>query len=135
MSAASTPNQPVALLPCTVADVMHRGVVSCSPQASLATVARTMAERRIHAVVVDGLARAAHGGEHLVWGVLSDLDLVGALARGVAATAGDVASTEIVVAGPEDPVDEHELSHLMVVSADGDPVGVISTLDIAGAVT
>lgn len=125
----------------TVADVMHRGVVSCPPQTSLAEVARLMAGRRIHAVIVHGLARGAHGGERMVWGAISDRDLVEAAWRQATATAADVARTELVVVDAGDSLDEasrlmveHELSHLLVVdAATREPVGVVSTLDLAQA--
>jgi CBS domain-containing protein len=125
----------------TVADVMHPGVVSCPPQTSLAEVARMMADRRMHSVVVHGLARAAHGGEHLVWGAISDRDLVEAALRKGSATAADLATTELVVVDATDSLDEasrlmveHELSHLLVVDgATREPVGIVSTLDLAQA--
>ena len=60
----------------TVADVMHRGVVTCSPTTSLVTVAREMAAHRIHCVVVRTQDTDA------LWGVVSDLDLVAAAALG-----------------------------------------------------
>ena len=63
----------------TVADVMHRGVVTCSPTTSLVTVARKMAAHRIHCVVV------RENDTDAVWGVVSALDLVAAAALGAGA--------------------------------------------------
>jgi CBS domain-containing protein len=125
----------------TVGDVMHTGIVACAPQTDLATVARHMADERIHCVVVEGLTRTRHGGEQLVWGLLSDLDLVRAAMSQLDIAAGDVASTEVVAIGTDEPLDEaarlmveHDLGHLIVVASGGEPVGVISTLDLARAI-
>src|SRR4051794_14619804 len=73
--------------------VMHTGIVSCPPETDLVTVARTMASRHIHAVVVSGIESTGHG-EHLTWGLLTSLDLAGA--AGSAADAGEVCSSEVV---------------------------------------
>ena len=42
----------ISLAGTTVRDAMHRGVVSCPPDASLRTLAAIMAAHRIHAVAV-----------------------------------------------------------------------------------
>jgi CBS domain-containing protein len=129
---------PPAFEDAKVADVMRVGIVSCSPETSLTDVARTMAACRIHAVVVRDLDRE---GERRAWGVISDLDL--ALAAGPDAdetTAGSIARTELVTVSADEPVQratqlmgEHEVSHLLVMHPqDGRPLGIISTLDIAG---
>jgi CBS domain-containing protein len=117
----------------TVADVMHRGVVTCSPTTRLVTVAREMAAHRIHCVVVRSQDADA------VWGVVSDLDLVAAAALGAAdGTAGSAAATPAVTAHPRDGIRramqlmvEHQVTHVVVVDDDGRPSGVISTLDVA----
>ena len=125
----------------TVSTVMHQGVITCPPQTPLADVAARMAHHCVHCIVVQGLARGPHGSERLVWGIVSDLDLMRATASGqMDAQASEIAATEIVTVGPDDDVtdvarlmSEHESSHLVVVSAGGDPIGVISSLDVAGA--
>lgn len=118
-----------------VADVMHPGVVSCPPETDLVTVARMMASHHIHAVVVSG--------EQLEWGLISDLDLVAAALPAVPPDreAGDHASTEVVVVDRDEPLEraaqlmvEHQLTHLLVTGPAGMPVGVLSTLDVAGAI-
>jgi len=125
----------------TVEGVMHRGVLSCRPETPIAEVARMMVANRVHAVVVDGIRRDRGGMEHLVWGVVSDLDLVGRLdvADARALTAGDMSATPAVVVAPEDAVSEaarlmhdYDVHHLLVVDPGSRrPVGVVSTLDIA----
>jgi CBS domain-containing protein len=124
----------------TVGDVMRPGVMSCPPEFPAAVVARTMATHHIHAVVVDGLRRDPTHGEELVWGVVSDMDLVRA-ARSADIedlTAGELAVTEPVVVEPRLSLaeatrlmDEHDTAHLVVVD-DGRPVGMVSSLDVAG---
>jgi CBS domain-containing protein len=120
-----------------VADVMREGIHTCPGSATLREVARTMAERRIHCVVVRG------GRDDEVWGVVSDLDL----ARGIGGdleriTAGEAAATEVLTVPPSVTIEEaarlmveHEVAHLIVaLEESGRPIGVISTLDIARAV-
>jgi CBS domain-containing protein len=122
-----------------VEDVMRPGIISCGPETDLTTVARTMAANHVHAVVVSGVSETVFGGEHLTWGLITALDLVASALPGVVAPdAGSLASTEIVTVESTEPLEravqlmaEHQLSHLLVVSR-ARPVGVVSTLDIAG---
>ena len=62
-----------AIPPLRVAEVMHRGVVSCPAEESLEAVAALMSAEQIHCVIV------VHDGDPgSLWGVVSDLDLVAA---------------------------------------------------------
>ena len=99
-----------------------------------------MSENTSHCVVVDGLARGPHHSGHLVWGTVSDLDLMRAVASGgLDAEAGEAAAGELITVSPDDDIDhaaqimsEQNCSHLIVVAPDaGQPLGVISSLDIA----
>lgn len=124
----------------TVADVMRPGVMSCAPDAPLLTVAQTMATHHVHCVVVAGVTTDDAGGDHLIWGLVSDMDMVRAAEAGIEGhTATDAARTEVVTVEPTTSLaeaarlmDEHDSTHL-VVTTGGQPVGVISSLDIAGA--
>jgi CBS domain-containing protein len=117
---------------------MHAGVVTCAPETPLRDVARLMVEHRIHCVAIQESA----GAGVPAWGIVSDLDLVGAAATGGVdgRTARDVAASEALAVSDDDVIDhavqlmsEHETSHLVVVgAASGRPVGVLSTLDVAG---
>jgi CBS domain-containing protein len=81
-----------------------------------------------------------------LWGGVSDVDVVSALAAGGRLpTAGEIASTEVVTIEPHESVRravelmcDHTLSHLLAVDGVSDrPIGIDSTLDvmaIAGAV-
>jgi CBS domain-containing protein len=127
----------------TVADVMHPGVVTCSYATPLATVARMMTLHRIHAVVVYGDGDMDPGDTNRIWGVVSDLDIVAA-AVGEGAfsdkNAGAAAREPIVFVAADDPLEraaqlmtDHRTSHLLVVGNElAIPVGVISSLDLAG---
>jgi CBS domain-containing protein len=121
---------------------MQLGLFTCAPEDPVGSVAQTMAAQAIHCVVVAGIARRDHAGEHLGWGIVSDLDLMAALHNGSStATAGEVAGSEIVTVSPRDSLAfaaglmvEHESAHLVVVSPETDrPVGMLSTLDVARA--
>jgi CBS domain-containing protein len=124
----------------TVADVMRPGVMSCAPDAPLLTVAQTMATHHVHSVVVAGITKDATGGDHFIWGLVSDMDIVRASESGIEGhTAADAARTEVVTVDLATPLtdaarlmDQHNSSHLIVTSG-GKPAGVVSSLDIAGA--
>lgn len=123
----------------TVADVMRHGVMTCAPDAPLVTVAQTMATHHVHSVVVAGITTDDAGRDHLIWGLVSDMDIVRAAGAGIEGhTAADAARTEVVTVDPSTPLaqaatlmDEHDSSHLIVTSR-GQPIGVVSSLDIAG---
>lgn len=123
----------------TVADVMRHGVITCSAETTLRTVARMMASYHVHAIVViedDG------DGSESPWGLVSDFDVLRAAHAGAEdLTAGQVARSAVVMVQPTDSLDraadlmrEHGTGHLVVVEAgSGRPIGVVSTLDVAGA--
>lgn len=116
-----------------VADVMTVGVICCSPDTPLREVAAIMAGEGVHAVYV--FADDTDG-----WGLVSDLDLVAAGRSDIdTLTARDAAVTPFVTTTTHDTLDracqllaENGVAHLAVVdSRTREPVGVLSTLDIA----
>jgi CBS domain-containing protein len=117
-----------------VLDVMRLGVISCPPDTLLRDVARIMATYRIHSVVVTEMP------DGVPLGVISDVD-VSAAASTPDAQAGTVARTEVLTVSPEESLEraaqmmgEHDVTHLVVVQPhSGHPVGILSALDIAGA--
>ena len=123
----------------TVSDAMRSGVISCPPETPLKTVARMMADNHVHSIVV--IPPGSDGGGK-PWGIVSDLDLVQAGGEADDRTAGETCTTEVVSVGPEDSLEraarlmaEHRTSHLIVVDPRSDhPLGVLSTLDVAGIV-
>jgi CBS domain-containing protein len=118
----------------TVGQAMHYGVLSCPPDATMAEVAAMMATHHVHAVVVDDPT-----GERLIWGIVSDLDLIGAAADGVDATAGTLAATPALTVRPDQPLAiaarimrDAEVHHLVVVDPRTErPIGMVSTMNIA----
>lgn len=140
------PNQGSFLTPAfehaTVRDAMHPGILTCAPEAPLVEVARMMATHHVHGVAVLGIEPGERG--RLVWGIVSDLDLVGAAqGRGAeTATAGEVAATEPVTVDAGESLEtaarvmhEHDVHHLVVVSGrDPRPIGILSSLDVAGVI-
>jgi CBS domain-containing protein len=114
--------------------VMHRGIVVCRATAPVPEIAAMLIERRTHTVMV----AAATG-----WAFVTDMDVVGAVARGeLSRTGSDLAPTDAhpliganetldVVAGL---VTSGPLGHVVVIDDVGRPAGVVSTLDIVGAI-
>jgi CBS domain-containing protein len=110
-------------------------VVSVAPDTPVVEVARILDERRIGAVMVlDPRGR--------VLGILSERDIVRALARRAEGIAGLDAETlmtrEVVMVRPDTPVeaalrimDEGYFRHLPVVGADGVLLGLVSVRDLA----
>lgn len=119
----------------TARDVMTAGIVHCAPETGITELATTMTERRIHAVVVSGIA-----GDHLVWGVVSDRDVLRATTDPAAERAEQIAATEALTVDAGDGLDtvarrlsEHDVSHAIVVEGDR-PVGILSTLDVLATI-
>ena len=116
-------------------DAMHAPLVAVAPATELPDIASRMAEHHVHAVIVDGIA-----GDRMVWGVVNTNDLIRAALRGDrTVTAGRIAATEALTVDAEDDLAlvarrlvEHSCSHAVVIDGD-DPVGIVSTLDIAAA--
>lgn len=125
-----------------VIDVMHPGMISCPPETSLRTVARMMATYRVHAVVVH-IHADAPSGEH--WGVVTDADLVRAAHEADLdeVTAEQIAASPVLVVTTVDPLErvvqlmvEHEVAHVIAIEGhSGRPLGVVSTLDVARALS
>lgn len=124
-----------------IADVMHPGILTCARETPLRTVASMMARYDVHAIVVFGGLESSD--EAQLWGIVSDLDLVGAALAGDLddRTVGMTATTPVgVVSGRKTMAEaarrmvENATTHLVVIEPDTrQPVGVISTLDIAAA--
>jgi CBS domain-containing protein len=124
-----------------VAHAMHAGVVTCFRDTSLVSAAHMMATERVHCLVV---VADMDDGRTKLWGVLSDRDVLATAVRGdtLEATAGTCAATELVTVIPEDDLivaaermNEHGVTHIVVVDPEtGDPIGVLSALDIAAVV-
>ncbi len=122
-----------------VSSVMTHGVLTCPPDADVAEMARTMAGAGVHCVFVD-VARDDRSAAPR-WAVVSDLDLVAAAAAG-GGQAGRVAATPTVTVSATDTLlhaaelmRDYQTAHLVVIGSGDSPVGVLSTLDLAGALS
>jgi len=130
-----------ALAGLRVVDAMHPGLITCRPEDPLRTVARLMATYRVHAVLVAGHDGADDEG----WGVVSDVALLRAADAGSIdeVTAGSVAATPVRLIASSDELGavarlmiEHDVSHVVVVERHSKrPIGVLSTLDVARALS
>jgi pyruvate-ferredoxin/flavodoxin oxidoreductase len=126
----------------TVAEVMHRGVITCRPDQPLKEVVRTMSTEKISAIVVTGVS-----GE--MEGILSTTDLTRASLSPVermempALQPKHIMTSEVICTWPEEPLKEavnkmlsHHVHRLVVTQAEGDrrhPVGILSMTDLAQA--
>ena len=123
----------------TAADAMRPRVLTCTPETPLVTVAQRMAGEHVHALVVMR-PRGGNAGERRAWGVLTDRDLLAHARRVDELTAADVASPAVLEIRPADSLADVAdrmlaagTSHAIVEEpSTGRPVGVVSTLDIAG---
>jgi CBS domain-containing protein len=103
-----------------------------------------MARFRVHAVVVQTVEADAEEAVG-VWGVVSDADLIRAASAGDfdGCSAGGTARTPLVTAYPHDSLkrvvelmDAQAVTHALVVSPGSEqPVGVVSSLDVARAIS
>jgi CBS domain-containing protein len=124
----------------TVADAMHPGVLACDPDATLTEVARMMATHHVHCLAVMGLS-VGRSGESLSWSVISDRDVLSAGMRDDSGhTARTLARHAVLTVEPSTPLREAGDmmiatgdSHVLVINPDTQhPIGVVSTLDLAG---
>ena len=117
-----------------VSDLMHRGIISCTPDDVLGTVAKIMVDKEIHAVVVmDGQGKAI--------GVVSQTDMVLARQGRSPQEARSMRAGDIMTPGCATCDAEMLLSdavslmtgrrmHRLVVTENDRPVGVISMTDV-----
>ena len=123
----------------TVADAMHPGILSCDAEATLPEVARMMSTHHVHCIVVGGTADGG-GEESPVLGIVSDFDVLRAAMRPDAPDAAAELARQPVIVETTSPLrDAAELmlaesaSHVVAVnSVTKRPVGILSTLDVAG---
>jgi CBS domain-containing protein len=124
----------------TVADAMHPGILSCDRDAVSTEVARMMASHHVHCIAVTAPSHDERA-EPLVWGIISDLDLIGAsLGSGSEPTAAALAQQPVISVKPSTPMLDaaqlmltYRAAHLVVVDPDSQrPIGILSTLDVAG---
>jgi CBS domain-containing protein len=122
----------------TVGHVMHPGAIACRPDTPMHELAGRMADMHVHCIAVSGVGTRPGGDEHLMWGLVTHMDVIHAAHRGELATlAGELAATT-PLALPEDAtleraatlMAEHDVAHVVAVGPSGLPSGVVSTLDV-----
>jgi crotonyl-CoA carboxylase/reductase len=116
-----------------VGDLMHRGVIACTPAHSVGEVAKTLVDYDVHAVVV------LEGGKAV--GVVSQTDLVLARQGRTADEAKAMLARDVMTPGcatcDKDMLLSDAVSlmtgrrvHRLVVTEDDRPIGVISMTDV-----
>jgi CBS domain-containing protein len=134
---------PVPFERATVGDAMSRGVISCAPDTPLRVVAEMMARFGVHAIFVFEDADRCDEAPRL-WAVVSDLDLVAAAELDLDTLTADASAVTPLVSVPADSrigeagsmMAQYGIAHLAVTEPGTQrPIGVISTLDIARALT
>jgi CBS domain-containing protein len=121
----------------TVEDLMHNGIITCPPNASLGQVAAMLNQHRVHALIVAETADKPLG-------IISDFDLLAgewlsvdeqSLEAMRKMTAGDLMTSPIESIESNTPVEdaakrflEKQIHRMLVVEKSG-PVGVISISD------
>ena len=120
-----------------VGDYASHGILSCRPDAPLDEIAGLMVRNSVHAIVVvdDRTAEPP---------VISDLDLIAALTSGHYGelSAADIAGTHAVSVFEDEGLgraaqllSDNRVSHLVVRNERRQPVGIVSTLDLAAAIS
>lgn len=115
-----------------VASLSSRPPVFARPDETLRDVAHRLWEESIGALVV--------GSPHHPLGVISERDVVGALAVGAdpdVLTAGEAMTAYVISARPDDPVFDaasqmidDAMRHIPIIDTDGVVVGVVSARDL-----
>jgi len=121
-----------------VRDVMTTPMLTLDAETPVSEAARGMLEAGIKSVVVVGEACRPEG-------IFTSTDAVRVAAdeaSAAEATVGDYMATDVVTVGPDDSLDaaarrmlDADVSHLPVTDADGDGMGILTTTDLAEALS
>jgi CBS domain-containing protein len=124
-----------------VRDAMRPWVLTCDASTALVTAAQQMAREHVHSVVVlrEGVDRGGAIGTR-PWAVLTDQDVLRSAMVIDELTAGDAATGELLEVAPDDLLRDaaadmldHGVTHALVVDPGATrPIGILSTLDVAG---
>jgi CBS domain-containing protein len=123
----------------SVRDAMHPGIISCSQATTATEIARIMASQHVHCVAV---ISSSHDNrqEPMIWGIVSDLDLLEAAIQSSApVTAATLARQPVIsvrssmsVHDAAKAMVEYGTNHVVVVDPDHRvPIGILSTIDVA----
>jgi len=115
---------------------MRAGLITCQPETRLRGVAQAMAANHVHTVVVvDPGAEDPPGS----WRVIHDVDLLNRAIADPDARALDIADTPVLISMAEkatraaELMAENRTRHLLATDEEGNPAGVVSSLDLAAA--
>lgn len=122
----------------TIGQVMTPGVIACRPDTPVRELAGRMAEMHVHCVAVSGVDGRPDRDEHLMWGLVTHMDVIHSAHRGELATpAGELAATTSIALREDASLEraatlmaEHDVEHVVAVGSSGLPSGVVSTLDV-----
>lgn len=118
----------------TVGDLMHKGVIACSPETPLNQVVRIINDMSVHAIMVmDPDSQAV--------GIITHMDIIRFYDQDLnQLNAGELMSDQVFEIEPDQPARraaeqmlKKGVEHLLVVEKRGDrrqPVGVVSTTDL-----
>jgi CBS domain-containing protein len=117
-----------------ICDLMHRGVVTCSPDDNLEHVARIMKANQFRSVVV-----AHESGE--VWGLISMMDLIRHYGQDLTKIrAEDVMRPYRIDVDPQWPIEkaiglmkQRKIEHLIIIDPHAGPqrpIGILTSFDI-----
>ncbi len=112
-----------------IKNVMHRGAITCAPNAALHQVIRLMQEAGVHAVVVTEGEKAL--------GIISHIDVIRHYGENLSRLyAKDIMSTQLISVKPEDTLEKainlmlkNKVRRLPVVEGE-QVVGLVSTSDV-----
>ena len=118
----------------TVGDLMHKGVIACSPEAPLNEIVRIINDISVHAIVL-----MDPNGQAL--GIITHMDIIRFYGEDLNQLAArEIMSDQVFEIESDQPVkhaadqmQERSVEHLLVVESQDDtrqPVGVISTTDL-----
>jgi CBS domain-containing protein len=118
----------------TVGDLMHKGVIACSPDTAMDEVVRIVNDTSVHAIVViDEQSQPI--------GVVAHMDIIRLYGEDLSHyQARDAMSGPVIAIETDQPaahgaelMQEHGVERLLVVETEGDrmtPVGMLSTTDL-----
>jgi CBS domain-containing protein len=142
----------------TVGDLMHKGVIACSPETPLIEVVRIINDTSVHAIMVLGprsqpsdaatqvgittqVDTTTQVGITAQVGIITHMDIIRCYGKNLnQLAAGEIMTGQVYQIEPDQPAQlaaermlQKGVEHLLVIERQGDerlPVGVISTTDL-----
>lgn len=118
----------------TVGDLMHKGIIACSPETTMDEVVRIVSDTSVHSIVV-------MEDEKNPLGIISHTDIIRLFGEDLPQyVARDAMSDTLIIIGADQPAKagadlmlEKGVDRLLVVEVEGDKetaVGILSTTDL-----